>query len=222
MRQIKDTLPPLAELFEDGRVFRGRTRSAIPVSVEVAGYVRLPTGRLVARDNNYRVYDTADDSLAFPDVVDPGVFRVDVSVAQIDPGRPHMRRAAAARVVVKDEPARSWSITEVPEYRTPGGEDAANYGFVVDSGQGCYLDHAALPYLKRLWDTEDMYQAQEFVNDSPSRSHELVDPDSGLNIIMFDCGMGAGSYPTWVGRNESDEIVCFVSYFRLLFRGISP
>jgi hypothetical protein len=210
-------LRPLAELFDTGQIFRGRTSPAIAVRVDVAGHLRLPTGRLVARDNNYLVDDPADTGLAFRDVVDPGLYRVDVSVAEIDVSKPHMQRAAAVRLVIRDEPAHSWSVTEVPEYRAPEGEDPADYGFVVDSGQACYLDHAALPYLKRLWDTEDMYEAQDRVNASSSRSHEFVDPDTGLNIILFDCGMGAGSYTTWLGRNESGEITCFVTDFELLF-----
>jgi hypothetical protein len=215
---------PLVELFETGRLFRGRTGPGvaidippIAVRVDIAGYLQLPTGRLVARDSSYWVEDPADNDLAFREVVEAGVYRVDVSVAQIDLGEPQRLRAAAVRLVVRDEPTRSWSVTEIPEYSAPEGEDPADYGFVVDSGQACYLDHAALPYLKRIWDTEELYQALDHVNTSPSRSYELVDTETGLNLIVFDCGIGAGSYTTWLGRNDSGEITCFVTDFELLF-----
>jgi Protein of unknown function (DUF4241) len=44
----------------------------------------------------------------------------------------------------------------------------------------------------------------------------VVDEAKGLNVIMFDCGLGAGAYPVWLGRTAAGEPACFVADLELL------
>jgi hypothetical protein len=36
----------------------------------------------------------------------------------------------------------------------------------------------------------------------------VVDQAADLNVIMFDCGLGAGAYPVWLGRTAAGEPAC--------------
>lgn len=38
----------------------------------------------------------------------------------------------------------------------------------------------------------------------------VVDQASGLNVVIFHCGLGDGGYATWIGRNAAGEPACFV------------
>jgi hypothetical protein len=44
----------------------------------------------------------------------------------------------------------------------------------------------------------------------------VVDQAADLNMIMFDCGLGAGAYPVWLGRTAAGEPACFVADLELL------
>jgi hypothetical protein len=35
-------------------------------------------------------------------------------------------------------------------------------------------------------------------------------PDGG-GLIAYHSGWGDGSYPTWIGRDENGEVLCFVT-----------
>jgi Protein of unknown function (DUF4241) len=44
----------------------------------------------------------------------------------------------------------------------------------------------------------------------------VVDRAADLNVVMFDCGLGAGAYPVWLGRTAASEPACFVADLELL------
>ncbi|MEU8797363.1 DUF4241 domain-containing protein [Spirillospora sp. NPDC048819] len=45
---------------------------------------------------------------------------------------------------------------------------------------------------------------------------EVPTDDPELNVIVFRCGMGDGTYPIWIGRARNGEVVCFVADLELL------
>lgn len=102
-----------------------------------------------------------------------------------------------------------------PGQRMADLADDAFFGFAVDSGQGCYLDLSTLPFLQRLQRDESELDAARDRVMQDCRA-ELMDPQTGANIVLFDCGMGDGSYPTWIGRSASGEIACFATDLELL------
>ncbi|WP_371825815.1 DUF4241 domain-containing protein [Nonomuraea turcica] len=51
---------------------------------------------------------------------------------------------------------------------------------------------------------------------------ELIDPRTGANIVFFDCGMGDGFCPTWIGRSANGEIACFATDLELLSHSSGP
>jgi hypothetical protein len=50
----------------------------------------------------------------------------------------------------------------------------------------------------------------------------VVEPASGLNVVIFNCGMGDGYYPTWVGRTAAGELACFVADLEVLSHSLGP
>lgn len=179
------------------------------------GRLRLPTGRLVARDVTWDVPDPNDVGLGFVQTVDPGEYQVILSVMQAPQSLGGDRRVAAAKLQIRSESASSWEVAICPDYEVPDGEDPAEYGFGLDH-LGCYLDFSALEFLESQRTSDRMYDAHSHVWEAASRSCELMDRATGLNIILFQCGFGAGAYTTWVGRNVHGAITGFVSDFAVV------
>ena len=46
----------------------------------------------------------------------------------------------------------------------------------------------------------------------------LVDQEGDMNVVMFLCAMGAGTYPVWIGRTGAGQPACFVADLELLTR----
>lgn len=216
--------PPLEPMFTTGTRYEFPGDNVAVVDVVRAGEVSLPTGRLVARSPDDPVV-TLPEMEAFTVEVAPGRYPVSIAVARWDdPPDPlvpaPLRRGAAARVLVRDEPVISW------EMGLRGGEDTGSlsdgeyFGINVDYGTGCFLDVASFPFFERL--QEDFERLMQIVEQVIDDEWVLVeDPDSGANVVFFDCGMGAGTYPTWVGRTAGGEVRCFVTELELL-RGLTP
>ncbi len=186
------------------------------------GRLILPSGRLVARDNSVWVMDAKDNEEAFSESVEPGSYLVELAIVHFESTEPGVRpRAAAARVVILDEPVSTWEMALRPGQRLESLGNEEYFGFSVDSGQGCYLDMMTLPFLERLQDSA--VQLEESRDEVLEKCYaEIVDPETGSNIILFDCGMGDGSYPTWIGRTDTGRIACFTTDLELLSHSSGP
>jgi hypothetical protein len=214
-------LPPdFGPMFRPGIRYGWPNRDPIGIFVVDVGAVNLATGRLVVRDNDWCVPDSGHEREAFAEEFPPGRYRVVLSLVDFDkPGVPP--RGAAAKVVIRDEAPVSWEMALRPGQDLSKLGDEEFFGFSVDSGQGCFLDVTALPLLGRLQDNRDEW---ERIRDEVMRDGwtEVTDAESGLNIILFDCGMGDGAYPTWIGRSAGGEVVCFISDLELLSHSLGP
>lgn len=205
------SIPDFDRLFSSGQYVRDSVRNAATIDVVEAGLLRLATGRLVARDPDYHVRDPADSRQAFLDTVEPGEYRMRVSLAVFE-DESLGAAPAAVELIIADQVPVSWDLAICPAIPVP--EDSVHrHGFAVDSGVGCYLDLNALGFLGALWNTESMEVAQERAATSPSGSGEIVDPVTGLNVIMFRCGGGDGIYSTWIGRDGRGGTVRFATAF---------
>ncbi|MGN9789141.1 DUF4241 domain-containing protein [Nonomuraea sp. ZG12] len=203
-------------MFRDDARYRWPNGETLRISVRNAGKLRLSTGRIVVRDNDIRVESEIDDSQAFAEKIPAGEYNVMLSIVNYDESpHPVRPRAAAAKIVIKEELVSSWEPALCPGQDPTLLAEDAFFGFSVDSGQGCYLDLAAMEFLKR---TQEDYAKLDGARDLVMRNcfAELVDPDSGLNVILFDCGMGDGFYPTWIGRTSNGQIACFATDLELL------
>ncbi|GII56930.1 hypothetical protein Pth03_53190 [Planotetraspora thailandica] len=214
--------PPNCELmFRPGMRYGWPNRDPVDIFVADVGAVNLATGRLVVRDNDWWVPDSGHDVEAFTEEIPAGRYRMVLSLVGFDE-RGVGLRGAAAKVVIREEPAVSWEMALRPGQDPSKLGEGEFFGFGVDSGQGRFLDVTALPLLRRFQD--DARDEWEGVRDDVMRDGwaEVTDAESGLNVILFDCGMGDGAYPTWIGRSADGEVVCFISDLELLSHSLGP
>ncbi|GLW28315.1 DUF4241 domain-containing protein [Actinoplanes regularis] len=177
------------------------------------GALTLPTGQLAAFDPG--VTDEEDEPFSI--ALAPGAYPVTAWVAVLEKEeREWQRRVAALQLVVRDEPVASWELALVDSDDPGQLEDGEFFGYGVDTGAGAFADLSVSQILAR-WDSEDfeeVFDADEFP-ETPVPGHfgEVIDEDSGANLIMVESGWGDGYYPTYVGRTESGEPACFVTDF---------
>ena len=143
----------------------------------------------------------------------------------IDPEVPSpVLSVAAAKLTVVDQPVAGWELAllpgEDPTQPSPGGLR----GFQVDnSGTGAFVDASALAELGRQSRMGPDGQDPELDRVVPALLARqvvdlLVDQEGDMNVVMFLCAMGAGTYPVWIGRTGAGQPACFVADLELLTR----
>lgn len=193
-----------------GRFVRDTDEKIKHVIIEVmdAGTLRMPTGRLVAKDPAW----IDDRDQPFTVTVPPGEYPVRLSVAQFA-DNPEHKRVAAANLVIRDEPAESWEMALLPGEDRRTLMDTEYYGFGVDAGMGCFYDASATLAFARL----DRSNVLGDAITSP-----MSDLESGTNLIAYESGWGDGAYPTWIGRAADGEVTCFIADMLLMPGNAAP
>jgi Protein of unknown function (DUF4241) len=185
---------------------------AVSMTVEEAGHVVLPSGRLVASDA------FIIDALPFTTIVPPG--RHPVSVLRADFANDD-RRVAAAMVRVATEEPVSWELALVegqdPSVLGPG----EFFGYGVDAGTGSFTSPEATARLKDLAAYEPYSQAlMAGMNPGggvfPHTFTVEVDPGSGANVVAFSSGFGDGAYASHVGLDRQGRPVVVMTDFGVL------
>jgi uncharacterized protein DUF4241 len=199
------------------------------VQVHDAGRLHLATGRLVACDP-FSASGLSEDTAAFTVTVPPGRYPVTLSSARIgSPADPEIPAGpslvAAAKLTIRDQPVTRWELAlrpgQDPARLQPGGFWGF-YGFGVDSGAGALLDLSALAELRRLGEPgREMLPRTKLDEVKPALLADqvvdlVVDRAAGLNVVIFQCAMGDGGYPVWIGRTAAGDPACFVADLALL------
>jgi hypothetical protein len=184
----------------------------VSMTVEDAGEVVLPTGRLVASDA------FIVDSLPFTTTVPPG--RHPVSVLRVDFAGGDRRVAAAMVRVASEEPVR-WELALVegqdPSVLGPG----EFFGYSVDAGTGSFTSPEATARLKDPATYETYSQALlAGMNPGggvfPGSFTVEVDLGSGANVVAFSSGFGDGAYASYVGLDRQGRPAVVVTDFGVL------
>ena len=182
----------------------------VVVEVHKVGMLRMPSGGLVACDPSWMHPDRRMHAVTyqpFTATVAPGKYPVLLSVFRWIVGNGPVE--AAAKVIVRNEPVVSWEMGLRPEEDLRTLADGEFFGFGVDAAVGCFFDAIAASAMARLArDITFAYPRTEW-------TEERSDPESGANLIAFHTGWGDGSYPTWVGRAASGDVVCFIADMQL-------
>ncbi|MFS8522478.1 MAG: DUF4241 domain-containing protein [Micromonosporaceae bacterium] len=180
----------LARLFQPGTRYELPGRGEATAEVRPVGWLRMPTGRLVAADAN-----ALAGAVPLTVSARPGRYPVTLSMLAVDDGPPVV---AAVRVLVTDRPVATWELA-VRSRRPAAAEGWDAFGFEVTSGVACLLDAAARGPLAR----------------GPGLAQALAggpvctDDVAGANLVAF--AAAPGTYPTWVGRTTGGEVACFVA-----------
>ena len=178
------------------------------IEVVDAGTLRMPSGRLVAKDPAW----IDDRDQPFTVTVPPGEYPVRLSVVRFADNQEH-KRVAAVKLVIRDEPAQSWEMALLPGQDPRTLADTAFYGFGVDAGMGCFYDASATAAFARL----DRGNVLGHAITAP-----MSDLESGTNLIAYHSGWGDGAYPTWIGRAAGGDVVCFVADMLLMPDNAAP
>jgi hypothetical protein len=94
------------------------------------------------------------------------------------------------------------------------------FGYLVDSGIGCFMDEAAGDVLIEgieLGNFQEYFAA--LLIEAMSKSewvNFIVDESTGANVMAFSSGLGDGIYGTYFGYDEDDDLVCAVTDFNVL------
>lgn len=182
------------------------------------GEINLPTGEIITGDPFF-----TSDIKPFTRKVKPGHYQVELLIATIEEDH---YRLAYSKIKFKNERATRWVLATTPDMNIEELEPGEFYGFPVDAGLGCFVDKSTNElFIKRMHDLyksnpESNYYddvlAAEFGEYSGNHKYSrgggdwnnhIVDKESGFNVIMFSSGWGDGTYPTFWGMNDKNEIV---------------
>ncbi|GAA4603951.1 hypothetical protein BJY16_004807 [Actinoplanes octamycinicus] len=194
----------VAGLFTEGAVrpvAGGRTTARI--EVVAAGDLRLPSGRLVAADPGW----LSDDQAPYLVTVAPGSYPVTISRAHLAGDEEHVR-IAAARLTVADRPVARWELVLCDGQDPLDLREGYYYGVSVDAGLACFLDAEQREHYAAWFDDDLPDELLEF----DQGGFAMLD---GGELIAYSSGWGDGAYPTWIGRDQDGEVVCFVTDMRL-------
>ncbi len=218
-------MPLPAPNFE--RLFAPGTRHTLPggraatVRLRRDASLWLPSGQVVAGEPSM-LLSMADSENWFVQQVPPGRYPLALILAAFgEPGEQDTHeRVAAARLVIRDEPAVSWEMA----LRT--GQDAAElgddeyFGYPVDGGVGGFVDAANIAtlienddYSDQMLSNLDIYILDET---DPTASATFADDQDRPLVVAFPSGNGDGHYPTWVGHTADGEVACFLTDFCVL------
>ncbi len=188
-------------------------RTAVNTTVEDAGQVVLPSGRLVGSDA-FVIFDAVPFTTAVP----PGRHPVSVLRADFVDGD---RRIAAAMVRFGSNDPVRWELALV------AGQDPATlgpnefFGYGVDAGTGAFTSPEATARLREdaAYDAySDAVMAAMFPDGGrfPLTAQVEVDRGSGANVVAFASGFGDGSYPTFVGIDRDGRPAVVLTDFGIL------
>jgi hypothetical protein len=191
------------------------------------GWLWLPSGRLLAMEP---ISIPDPGKYAFVQTVPPGRYPVVLLIKECPvrsgpgAGTPGftIAYAAAARLIVRDEPAATWEMAVRAGQDPTDLDDGSFFGYPVDGGTACFTDAQTMLTLDSLeipdTDGESWGEILRFdVGDSGARLATLTDPsqDEAPVVVGFRAGGGNGHYPTWVGRTTQGDITCFATEFLL-------
>jgi Protein of unknown function (DUF4241) len=168
----------------------------------------LPSGEVVASAWRW-------EPVGFTDTAPPGRYPVLLYAVVFDGGDPQRPMSVAVKLVVREEPAASWSLALLPGQDPARLDERGFFGFPVDGGEASLLDAR---YLREL---NEAGTFREFVEDAAADLDfgglmAVTGDESGRDAVMFKTGGGDGTYPTWIGRTADGELACFLLDFLAL------
>lgn len=183
---------------------RYRTEDGRVVSLDrVAGPSLDAGGEVAFADPGFLRHEDATALASFtgPVPCELGMFAFPATTVD---GREVAARRAAATVAFGDVAA----VGRWDDARDPAGE---RLGFGVDGGTGALYDVASKAALDRLG--EDVIGP--LFEEALRVGFATVEVDGRTAAVMFDCGMGDGWYPAYLGRDRAGRVVALAADLEL-------
>ncbi|HEY7415563.1 MAG TPA: DUF4241 domain-containing protein [Ktedonobacteraceae bacterium] len=176
------------------------------------GELVLSTGQVVACDPLVFA-----GTQPFQKTIPPGRYPVFASVATFLENS-DQRIAYALLQLDTREPVR-WELATVDGEDISSLEEDKSFGYVVDSGIGCFMDKDAAEELRRRLAAESDY-AERIIKDfyySHGRGLYMeLNPPGSANVVLFASGWGDGVYASYWGYDTAGRAVCLVTNFAVI------
>lgn len=199
----------LALAFADGRKLRKGSFGELTLVQNPIGALILPTGRLVACDPF-----VSPESEPFNLAVPTGKFPVALAIA--DYGRD--QRVAFASIRFQNSLPVQWKMMATGSNDPATLQPGHMFGYPVDSGTGCFMDHSAGQALfAKMNAGPDYFKFMMAEMDKTYRHTRswLNLPLGDANVIAFSSGDGDGLYGTYAGLNAEQQVVAVVTEFEV-------
>lgn len=216
-------MPLSAPDFE--RLFVPGTRHTLPggdgatVRLRRDASLWLPSGWVVAGEP-FMFGAMSDPEDRFVQQVPPGRYPLVLVLAVFgEPGEQDAyEMIAAARLVIRDEPAVSWEMAVCAGQDVSELGDGEYFGYPVDGGTGGFVDAANLATLRENNDGyfDRLLISLDIRDTDATAPATLTDDEDRPLLVAFSSGDGDGNYPTWVGRTADGEVACFLTDFFIL------
>ncbi|GGL86801.1 hypothetical protein GCM10010129_33250 [Streptomyces fumigatiscleroticus] len=196
----------LGELFWPGARFTSDSWGGMTVDrVRHIATLRVPSGRLVVADPMY-----PDGPRVLTERIPPGAYPLQAPVL-VGEGdfcgeRFPVTEEPVVRLLIRDEPALTWTMALSERDDPRLLLDGHAYGFATDGAAGGFADASAWDTLSakvRRYHEEDDDTAAEPISDGCLR---VTDEETGSDLVSF-CTEGDGTWPVWLGRSATGEPV---------------
>lgn len=179
----------LWRVFADGaRIVHRPGRAVETARTRDAGWLNLPSGRIVASDP---FLDPWNDPFSFR--VAPGAYPVLLSTIDDD--------VALVMVAFGEEPPASWRPADPPD-------------FSVDGGAGCLMDRKTSRFLRRkaTAGSYDRYSRRflDALDEADDPWANIAVDSSGGDVVLFRTWGGDGRFHAYVGKAADGATACLV------------
>jgi hypothetical protein len=200
----------LALAFADGRKLTDPDFGELTLVQHSVGDLMLPTGRLVACDPF-----VTPESEPFNIAVPTGTFQAVLTIA--DYGRD--QRVAFASIRFQNELPVQWKMMATGSNDPAQLKPGRIFGYAVDSGTGCFMDHSAGQELSQEMKADrDYFQTlMREMRETYRDTWEWLNlPMGDANVIAFSSGLGDGLYATYAGLSPDEQVVTVVTEFAVV------
>ena len=182
------------------------------------GLLNLPTGKLVANDP-LALFEETPFLMGLP------IGKYPVSIFVMQDKKQDDKRVALAAIYFNQNKAVKWemAITSSKQNISKLGKKEY-FGYGVDSGTGGFMDEKTIQYLKSLpkeafdkiiFEVLNAELGKSYIHTYSTLNYTFDETD-GLNMIAFSSGYGDGSYPSYHGYDENENICSLVTEFGIL------
>ena len=176
------------------------------------GKLKSVTGKLVACDPYVMEYGTS----TFTQDIPIGEYPVKITIAKY---ANEDERINFATIRFGDSTPIRWELMVFPGQNISSLKKQEFFGYGVDTGTGCFVDSKVARAISKNKSVESIFDKLSKDMDSRykyTRSWGSVDVADG-NIIAFSSGWGDGSYPTFAGFDDDNQLTAIVTDFLCLY-----
>lgn len=177
-----------------------------------AGRLKLLSGRIIATDP-ILLYDDE----CFSRHIKPGVYSVNIYVGK---AKNRKKQTVAAEIRISDKLPVKWEMALLK------GESAKSFrhdefmGYEVENGLGCFMDEKAMELLDICSEEQlENYEKtiRQAVGDNINSCADIIiDEKSGINIVVFASGWNEGTFPTYYGFDDENNLSRIVTDFMVI------